>query len=525
MSDKTQYDAIVIGAGLAGLSCAAHLAKAGKKVVILEQQSRPGGYWTSFSRKGLIFDISTHWVTEPHSINRILQDLGGPTVEFVQLEHLGRYMGPPVSRGRAGLPGTPPRPDAAAATPAWDILVGPDAEAFKKSVRDSFPSVSDTALDTLIKTAMRVSRVLDSLPVYSRELASPLTRLKNLLEALPHMPRLIRLGRIPAAKYFEGLFPGADLAGLRAALVTLAPIPGVPAVAPLVMLGTGLRGRLYSPRDGAQVLGEAFGEAATRDGVEIRYRTRVTAILTSGRKVSGVLLDDRSELHAPAVVSAVDARQTFYRLLHRDRVPGSYRKALDTTPVSQSYGIVSAVTTLDPTILGFDGTDVFVSPTTDASRGLESTDPADCFFLMAFPQYYEPNADRSLRAVQIVAPSSYDWHEHWDTSPTPERGEAYRALKEQWGRTIVDRAQEYLPRLSSHLELADVATPITMYRYTLNTEGAPVGWHYSSRRRWKQRVPFLKGLYQAGHWVGPSGALWVTRSGKWAAELVVRDNR
>ena len=62
-----------------------------------------------------------------------------------------------------------------------------------------------------------------------------------------------------------------------------------------------------------------------------------------------------------------------------------------------------------------------------------------------------------------------------------------------------------------------------MYRYTLNTEGAPVGWNYTSRRRWKQRVPFLKGLYQAGHWVGPSGALWVTRSGTWAADLVLRD--
>ena len=62
-----------------------------------------------------------------------------------------------------------------------------------------------------------------------------------------------------------------------------------------------------------------------------------------------------------------------------------------------------------------------------------------------------------------------------------------------------------------------------MYRYTLNSEGAPVGWHYKSRRRWKQRVPFLQGLYQAGHWVGPSGALWVTRSGKWAADLVLRD--
>jgi len=69
----------------------------------------------------------------------------------------------------------------------------------------------------------------------------------------------------------------------------------------------------------------------------------------------------------------------------------------------------------------------------------------------------------------------------------------------------------------------DVATPITFYRYTSNTDGAPVGWHYAGQRRWKQRVPFVRGLYQAGHWVGPSGAVPVTRSGKWAAELVLKD--
>jgi phytoene dehydrogenase-like protein len=519
----TQWDAIVIGAGLAGLSCAAHLGKAGKKVVVVEQHTRPGGLWTSFSRQGFIFDISTHWVTDPQAINGMLQDLGSPTVDFAQLENLGRYMGPPVGPGTAGLPGKPARPDAAAATPAWDILVGPDVEAFKKSVRDSFPSVDEGSLTQLVKTAFRLSRTLDALPVYSHELTSPPARLKAAVSVASHVVQLRRLAHTPAERYLERLFPGDQLAGLRAALYTVAPIPGMPAIGPLAMLGTGFRGKLYAPRGGSQVLSDAFAAAAERNGVEIRYSRRVTSIMTSGRAAQGVILDDRSELHAPAVISAVDARQTFYRLLYRDRIPASYRKRLDSEPVSRPYAMVSAVTTLEPSTLGFGGTDVFVCPSTDIPRALESKEPEDCAFLLAFPRYSEPGTDRSLRAVQIVVPAGYSWREHWETSPAPERGAAYRALKEEWTKVIINRVQEYLPRLSSHLETVDVATPITMYRYTLNTDGAPVGWHYSSTRRWKQRVPFIKGLYQAGHWVGPSGALWVTRSGKWAAELVLRD--
>jgi prolycopene isomerase len=523
MTATTEWDAIVIGAGLAGLSSAAHLAKAGKRVVLVEQSSRKGGLWTSFSRQGIIFDISTHWVTDPQAINRTLAELGSPPVDFVHLDLLGRYLGPPSSPGTASATGVVASPDRAAARPAWDIVVGPDANAFKDSVRRSFPSVSDRSLAKLTKTAVEVSRLVDSLPIYSRDLASIWARTRATLAVLPHLPLLRRLGTMPAERYFERLFPGAGLAGLRAALHALAPIPDMPAIGPLVMLGTGLRGRTYSPRGGSQVLAEAFAEAATRNGVEIRYNTRAVSILTAGRAVRGVLLDDRTELHAPTVVSAVDAKQTFFRMLSPDHVPGSFRSLLETHPVSEPYAVISAVTTLEPASLGFDGCDVFLCPSPDVPGAFESKEPEDCGLLLVFPQYRELGSDPALRGLQIVVPSSYAWRQHWATNPTPERGHAYRALKKEWSEQIILRVQEYLPLLSSHLVTVDVASPITMYRYTLNAGGAPVGWHYKSRRRWRQRVPFVKGLYQAGHWVGPSGALAVTRSGKWAAELVLRD--
>ena len=525
MSNKTDWDVIVIGAGLAGLSCAAHLAKAGKQVVVLEQHTRPGGLWASFSRQGIIFDISTHWVTDPQALNQMLDGLGSPPVDFVQLEHLGRYVGPPGSTGSAGAAGTPPPPQTAAATPAWDILVSQDVAGFKQSVRDSFPTVSEGALSRLVQKALDLSRLLDSLPVYSPELASLWTRLRAGFRLVPHVAGLRRLSRMPAEEFFAGLFPGDDLAGLRAALYTLAPIPGMPAIGPLAILGTGLRGRAYAPRGGSQILADAFAEAAIHNGAEIRYSQEVVSILTADRAVRGVSLSDGSVLTASSVVSAADAKQTFYRLLGRDRVPDSYKKLLEGQPVSEPYGLISLVTTLEPAALGFDGTDVFVCPSADVPRALESKEPEDCPFLLVFPQYVEPGTDRAVRGLQVVVPAAWAWREHWETWPTPERGAAYRALKEDWSGTIIPRVQEYFPRLATHLLAVDTATPITFHRYTLNTEGAPVGWHYTGRRRWKQKVPFLRGLYQAGHWVGPSGAVPVTRSGKWAAELVLRSSK
>src|SRR5512139_3394531 len=54
------YDAAIIGAGISGLVCGCYLAKAGMKVLIVEQHSKPGGYCTSFKRKGFIFDAAAH---------------------------------------------------------------------------------------------------------------------------------------------------------------------------------------------------------------------------------------------------------------------------------------------------------------------------------------------------------------------------------------------------------------------------------------------------------------------------------
>ena len=56
MNIKEEYDVIVIGAGVGGLTCGALLAKEGLSVLVAEQHSKPGGYCTSFRRKGFTFD-------------------------------------------------------------------------------------------------------------------------------------------------------------------------------------------------------------------------------------------------------------------------------------------------------------------------------------------------------------------------------------------------------------------------------------------------------------------------------------
>ena len=74
-----RYDVVIIGSGFGGLVCAHLLAKAGKRVLVLERQLQPGGCIQSYQRKGEAFDTGLHYVGglgEGQKLNRIFSHLG-----------------------------------------------------------------------------------------------------------------------------------------------------------------------------------------------------------------------------------------------------------------------------------------------------------------------------------------------------------------------------------------------------------------------------------------------------------------
>ena len=80
MVSNTKYDVIIVGAGMGGLSAGTFLAREGKRALILEKHDKPGGYVTSFTRRGYTFDSSIFHLTdmgENQTISQFIRFWGG----------------------------------------------------------------------------------------------------------------------------------------------------------------------------------------------------------------------------------------------------------------------------------------------------------------------------------------------------------------------------------------------------------------------------------------------------------------
>ncbi len=478
---ETRYDAIVIGAGLGGLSAAAFLAKNGLSTLLLERHNIPGGYATSFVRGRYEFEIALHELSglgneeNPTPLSKYLDYLGvTKRVEFVPVREMYRSVFPDL-----------------------DITMPVGRREYERAMTDAFP-----------KQAQGIRRFLGRIDDLAREMGE-ITKTQQLGNPLTAPVRYKNLIRYLAATWGDVLARDIDDYRCRAVLSQYWGYFGLPpakvsflyfagALASYMRLGPSyIRGR-------SQSLSNAFIAAFEESGGVVRFNCGVKKIMTNGSAATGVVADDGETYWADHVISNADPITTCRDMIGEDKVPASFFASLRGSSVSPSSVNVYMGINRSPAELGFTVHENFVNNDYDFDRHAElltviTTPPAalvTCYNAV-LPEISPPG-------TSIVVVTTLSHGDPWCALPP----QAYADTKNRVADAMIGMAERLSPDIRKYVEAVEVATPLTNMRYTGSLGGSiygfnNTGWDHTVLRM-RHKGP-LDGLWFVGAWTQPGG--------------------
>jgi phytoene dehydrogenase-like protein len=454
------YDLIIIGAGHNGLVAAAYLARAGKKVLVLERRELVGGACvTEEVFPG--FKVST-----AAYVNSLLRP------EIIRDLELKRY-------GFEMLPRNP-----SSFTPFPDgryLMLGPDAALNRREV-GKFSAHDAEALPRYERMLTRIADFLE--PTLLQTPPDPWSgRPRDLWELAKLAWRFRKLGKDgPAAleiltgaarpildRWFESEQLKVTLA--TDAIIGAFASPSMPGTAYVLfhhVMGecNGVRGVWGYVRGGMGGISQALAAAARRHGAEIRCNAEVRRIVIRGGRVEGVVLADGTEIPAAQVASNADAHVTFLKLIDAAELPADFVEAVRHIDyASPSLKINVALSEL-PDFTALPGTEPGPQ-----HRGTVHIAPSFDYLERAYDdaKYGQPSQAPVLECTlpsavdeTVAPPGQHLMSMFVQYAPTTLRGASWDDVKETFADRCFDVLAEYAPNVRRAVIDRQVLSPLDL---------------------------------------------------------------
>ncbi len=513
MQQATTYDAIVIGSGIGGLTAAGLLAAVGgKKVLVLEKHTEPGGLTHVFRRDGAQWDVGVHYIGNmaPGSQARTLFDyLSGAELTWSRMpDAFDRYI-----------------------YPGLHFAVPSDPAQYEKGLIDTFPEEAK-AIHRYFKDIRKAMRW--AMLGFMRGMAPPA------LEPLLRTVQRLTAGHATQTtqSYLEKHFRSPKL---RALLVSLWGDYGLPPsrsafAMHAIVVHHYLQGAWF-PVGGASRIARTFEKGIEHRGGSIRVAQEVTDILVEQGRAVGVRLMDRRghqsverTVRAPLVISNIGARGTYGRLLSTQGEVGAATAAVRAQIQKMGNGL-SAVTLYlrlkaDARTLGVQGENFWINTDIDhddiagQTADLMQGQPRSVF--VSFPSI--KSGDTRFHTAELIAHLDPGAFSAFAGRPKSDRGADYGLLKSRIGDGLLRLAETAIPGISNLVAYAELSTPMTVEHFTSHPQGAFYGLPGTPERFRSTllgpRTP-IEGLYLSGQDAGSLGIVGAMMGGVGAASQVL----
>ncbi|MCK9192869.1 MAG: NAD(P)/FAD-dependent oxidoreductase [Nevskia sp.] len=523
---NTNYDIIIVGGGHNGLVCAAYLARAGKKVLVLERNAEVGGAAvTEEIAPGYRVSVASYLISL--LLPEVVNDLDLPRHGY---KVLGRNPSSftPLPDGRSLLMG----PDAAlthaeiAKFSQRDATAYPQYEAWLTRVAECIePLLLEPPADLI------------PLPAHWRrrtwvQKLRELLRGRRLYQALRGMgdelPQTIELltgaARPILDRWFESDALKATLATdaiIGAQQPISAPGTGYVLLHHVMGLAGGARGVWGYVEGGMGAVTQAMARAAVGFGVEIRCNAEVAEILTANGRASGVRLMNGDVLQAKALASNATAAVTFSRLLPAGALPASFTAAVQCIDYSSASMKINLAVSELPDFTCLPGKaevgpqhrgTIHISPTLqyieraydDANAGRPSQAPIlELTIPTSVDKTLAPAGHHIVQMFVQYAPYRLATGLHWD------------ALREGFADRCIAAVNDYAPNFAASILHRQILTPLDIERRFALTGGnifqGAMSLHQLFSMRplpgWADYRTPISGLYLCGAAAHPGGGV------------------
>lgn len=443
---------IIIGAGVAGLSTGCYARMNGYKTHIFELHTVPGGLCTAWQHKGYTIDGCIEWLMgcQPGSpFYPLYQELGVlKNNHFRILKEFSSFMDEKTGQR---------------------LVVTSDLERLAIDMKTMAPEDKEI-IDEFI-SACQAARSFARVP----------------------KPELMKFLNISVAEFAQRIKNP-----LLRWYITNMNVPEYPMYAMIFALGLLADGQLGLPEGGSLDFSRAIAQRYKDLGGEITFGARVEEILVENNSAVGVRLADSTEHRADVIVSAADGYSTIFQMLCGKYVDQSIRDRYDQWPLFTPIHIISfGVARQFPD----EPSKTIILLKKPLNTGGKDT---EVFRLRIFN--YDPSlAPEGKTVVQVILKTDFD---HWYR--LQEKRALYEAEKAKVASNVLYRLETLYPGISSLVEMTDVATPFTFWRYTRNYKGSWLGWlptPETIRTKLPNTLPGLANFYMAGQWVLPSAGI------------------
>ena len=483
---------IIIGGGVAGLSAGIYARLNGFNAEIIEMHSITGGQCTAWDRKGYRFDYCLHWLvgTRKGPFNDIWKETGvlNDSVKVIDHEIHTRVFD---NEGN-------------------EFILYTNLDRWENYLVSIAPE--DAASISRMCNDMRKSAFLQP---YSDPpgLRNPFHTIASGIKMAPVMLLFMKYGKMSCKEYFDHLdFKNEKLRNFLDSLFGVRDFSALACILMYAWFNQKNAGYLVG---GSLPLAKRMNDRFLSLGGILTTRKRVTGIIVENDCAKGVKLSDGQIINADYVIGAADGYSTIFGMLEGKytdkRISEAYDKWELFTPIVQvSFGLNRRIES------DCAAESWFVK---GKKIGMTQLESGYSFMNYAFDPTMAPDG-KSVIVLRFESP----W-KLWENLSE----QSYRLEKENIERDARKILENRYHGISSHIEVCDVATPVTDVRYTGVWKGSYEGFLPSKNNLMKNlspKLPGLKKFYMAGQWLFPGGGLPPAgQSGKWAIQYICREEK